>query len=74
MENVIESGAESVKEEKEEKAAKKANGTSSLTVFKYQMEISELKEQLEELQGTNKDLEAELKAKNQEIYDVIFIL
>jgi len=34
------------------------------------MEISELKEQLEDLQGTNKDLETELTAKNQEIYDV----
>jgi len=67
-----EEGNGSGNEEKEEKAksTQKAGGQSSMAVFKYQMELANLKEQIQELQGNNKDLEAELAAKNQEIYDL----
>jgi len=66
-------------ENEEEKPVKNNNnqkgGASSLSLFKVQMEIVNLKEQIQELQGNNKDLETELASKNQEIYDVreIFI-
>lgn len=41
-----------------------------MTLFKHQMELTNLREQIEELKSSNKDLETELSTKNQEIYDV----
>lgn len=69
-------------EEKEEKEAEPkenkveakkpaaASGANSMLLLKHQIELSNLKEQLEELKAANKELETELSSKNTEIYDV----
>lgn len=45
-------------------------GSSSLTLLKLQIDITNARDELQELQKTNKELENELSTKNQEIYDV----
>jgi len=69
-ESEIAKSEDPINKDEKTSSSKKPGATNSLALFKYQMEISELKEQLEDLQGTNKDLETELTAKNQEIYDL----
>ena len=63
-------GSGSEEEKVKSTTTSQKGGQSSLSLFKHQMEIVKFKEQIEELQGNNKDLESELAAKNQEIYDV----
>jgi len=51
-------------------AASKAQNSASLMVLKQQIQISNLQEELHEVKGQKKELEAEVSAKNQEIYDL----
>lgn len=48
----------------------KPKQTLSLLMFKQQVQVNELREQIEELKYKNQELETEINAKNQEIYEV----
>lgn len=47
------------------------HGSTSLTLLKQHIQITNLNEEIQELKVANKDLENDITTKTQEIYDVI---